>query len=368
MRRLLLPLLLTSFLCVPTAPAQPKEKEEKRVEMNDATKKATAKALEWLKSKQNADGSFSDGQYAHNTAITSYAMLAFMSQGHMPNQGQYGPEVAKAARFLVASQGADGYLVGARGGNMYCHAMATLALAELYGQTNDDALKEPVKKATTLIIGSQNADPQFPQDNGGWRYGPTKLGRADVSVTIMQVMALRAAKSAGMHVPDSVKDKALAYIKSCYIPKVGAFGYMTDRKEPGFARTAAGLCVLFLSGEYGDKEGKFAAAKDPASVEKRAKNQEIIDKSVGYLKTSFNTHTHFYYGHYYASHAMHQVGGEEWERWYGRLVEYFVTSGSQSADGSWSATKQREVGPVYQTSVAIIVLSVPSHYLPIFQR
>ncbi len=314
--------------------------QEKRVEMDEATKKATARALDWLKDKQNADGSFSDGAYAHNTAITAYVMLAFMSQGHLPNQGQYGPEVAKAGRFLVASQREiDGYLVGARGGNMYCHAMATLALAELYGQTGDDTLKPVVKKAADLIVRSQAA-------NGGWRYEPQPTG-ADISVTIMQVMALRASKNAGLHVPDTTIKKAIAYIKTCYNPNSGGFTYTPGGGSPGFARTAAGLCVLFLTGEYEAKE---------------------ISKGVDYLKRQFDSPTHFYYGHYYAAHAMHQVGGKDWEDWYGRLVRYFVTSNSQNADGSWSTTSRREVGPVYQTSIAVICLSVPAHYLPIFQR
>jgi squalene cyclase len=336
MRLLLVLSLLFANSIASSAIAQ--EKQEKRVEMDDATKKATAKALEWLASRQNTDGSFSEGAYAHNTAITAYAMLAFMSQGHLPNQGQYGPEVGKAARFLVAAQReSDGYLVGARGGNMYCHAMATLALAELYGQTGDDALKVPVKKATDLIVRSQSF-------NGGWRYEPQPTG-ADISVTIMQVMALRAAKNAGMHVPDTTLKKAIAYIKSCYRADQGGFTYMPGPSAPGFARTAAGLCVLFLSGEYEAKE---------------------IPKGVEYLKRNFNTFSHFYYGHYYAAHAMHQVGGKDWEDWYGRLTGYFLPK--QSADGSWSTTNHREVGPVYQTSIAVIVLSVPAHYLPIFQR
>ncbi len=46
----------------------------------------------------------------------------------------------------MASQRSDGYLVGVRGGKMYCHAMATLALAELSGQTGDDDIKAVVKK------------------------------------------------------------------------------------------------------------------------------------------------------------------------------------------------------------------------------
>src|SRR5438105_11428406 len=103
MRRFFLPCVLMSLVFVPALRGQEKDKE-KRVEMDEATKKATARALEWLKDRQNSDGSFSDGAYTHNTAITAYAMLAFMSQGHLPNQGQYGPEVAKAARFLVGTQ------------------------------------------------------------------------------------------------------------------------------------------------------------------------------------------------------------------------------------------------------------------------
>src|SRR5688572_3417743 len=73
------------------------------VKIDEATKKATARGLAYLATKQNEDGSFSDGPYSHSTAITSFAMLAFMSQGHLPNQGLYGPEVAKAARFLMAT-------------------------------------------------------------------------------------------------------------------------------------------------------------------------------------------------------------------------------------------------------------------------
>jgi squalene cyclase len=305
--------------------------------IDEPTKKAIGKALAWLAAKQNSDGSFTEGSYAHNTAITSFAVLAFMAQGHLPNQGLYGPEVAKAARFLMASQQKNGYLVGSRGGNMYCHGMASLALAELYGQTQDEELREVVKKAVGLIVGCQN-----PQ--GGWRYEPAPTG-ADISVTIMQVMALRAAKNAGLHVPDTTMKKAIAYIKSCYNPKVGGFSYQPGGGGPGFARTAAGMCVLFLTGEYKAKE---------------------IPKAVDFLKSRFDEQQHFYYGHYYAAHAMHQVGGKDWDDWYARLVKHFVPQ--QNADGSWTRTNRNEVGPVYQTSIAVICLSVPAHYLPIFQH
>ena len=70
---------------------------------------------------------------------------------------------------------------------MYCHGMATLALAKLWGMTGDEEVKQVLKKAVDLIVKTQNHE-------GGWRYEPSPTG-ADISVTIMQVMALRGAKN-----------------------------------------------------------------------------------------------------------------------------------------------------------------------------
>ena len=308
------------------------------VQMDEPTKKATAKALEWLAAKQNTDGSWSESRYPHNTAITSFALLAFMSQGQLPNQGQYGPEVAKGSRYLLSSARADGYLVGSRGGNMYCHGMATLTLAELWGMTRDEEIRPVLKKAVELIIRCQSRE-------GGWRYNPDPSG-ADISVTIMQVMALRAAKNSGLHVPDETLKKAIGYIMRCYNPRLGGFAYMPGQ-QPGFARTAAGTCVLQLTGEYKAKE---------------------IPQAIKYLKDNFHTTQYFWYGHYYAAHSMHQVGGKDWEEWYARIRALILPR--QGADGSWYAREfDREgVGPIYQTSIAVIILSVPAGYLPIFQR
>ena len=158
----------------------------------------------------------------------------------------------------MAAQREDGYLVGASGGNMYCHGMATLALSQLYGMTGDDEVKPVLKKAVDLIVRCQSQE-------GGWRYNPEPTG-ADISVTIMQVMALRAAKNSGMHVPDATLKKAIEYINTCYDPPSGGFTYMPGSRQPGFARTAAGVCVLQLTGAYDAKE---------------------IPKAIEYLKRNF---------------------------------------------------------------------------------
>ncbi len=334
---ILLALIAASVFTVPASASDKKDKTDPdEVKMNEQARRATAKALEWLASKQNSDGSWSEGRYPHNTAITSFALLAFLSQGHLPNQGLYGPEVAKGCRFLIASARPDGYLAGSRGGNMYCHAMATLALAELWGMSGDKDIKPVLTKAVDLIVGCQNHE-------GGWRYEPRPTG-ADISVTIMQVMALRAAKNSGLHVKDETMRRALGYIKRCYNHRQGGFAYMPGQ-QPGFARTAAGVCVLQLTGEY--------------------KAAEIPD-AITYIKQHAQDRYHFWYGHYYAAHAMHQVGGKEWRDWYEQICHTFLPL--QSADGSWTARQRHEVGPVYQTAIAVIILSVPMNYMPIFQR
>jgi prenyltransferase beta subunit len=329
------------LLAVPAAAgsAFTQEGAKAGVQMDDGAKKAAAKALEWLASQQNSDGSWGDGRYPHNTAVTAFAILSYLSQGHLPGQGLYGPEVAKGGRFLIASQRSDGYLVGSRGGNMYCHGMATLALAELWGMTGNDEVKPCLEKAVDLIVRCQTRE-------GGWRYEPQPTGH-DISVTIMQVMALRAAKNSGLHVPDTTLKQAIAYINRCHDARSGGFTYQPGSREPGFARTAAGVCVLHLTGQYDAKE---------------------IAKAIEFLEKNTEEKKHFWYGHYYASHAMHQVGGKQWADWYKKMRDRLLAK--QQPNGAWTSGlgSDEGVGPQYQTAIAVIILSVPANYLPIFQQ
>ncbi len=332
--RLLTVVLVLSVTAAPT-------RADEKPKIDDDVKRSTLKAYEYLASRQNNDGSWGDNNYPNSTAITGFALLAFMSQGNLPTEGKYAKEVAKGVRFLLAAQRDDGYLVGARGGKMYDHGMATLALSQVWGMTGDEDVKAALKKATNLIIKCQCKDNSI--NHGGWRYDPVPNG-ADISVTIMQVMALRGAKDSGIHVPDETMKRALSYINSCYDERTGGYCYM-PRQVPGFARTAAGICVLKLVGKY----------------------EEKIDRSVEFLKLSMqNPREHFWYGHYYACHAFHQVGGKDWEDYYKLIRTRFLEM--QSPDGSWSRRDPQSAGPVYQTAIAVIALSVPANYLPIFQR
>ncbi len=304
------------------------------VKMDDDTKKAVEKALKYLAEKQEADGSWG------NTAITGFTLLAFMSNGHMPNQGDHGKVVAKGVRNLCSTAREDGYLVGARGGNMYCHGMAALALTQAYGMTGDEDVKKITKRAIELIIKTQN-------NEGGWRYDPSPTG-ADISVTIMQVMALRGAKDAGIHVPDKVMTDAIKYVNRCYDKRTGGYKYQPYSAGAGYARTAAGVCVLQLCGQY---------------------DAEEIKQAVDYMEKIGDDRAHYWYGHYYACHAMNQVGGEPWEKYYKRMRDKLLAPGYQKATGEWYDPRlEAAYGASYQTSIAVLILSVPTHYLPIYQK
>ncbi len=309
----------------------PLARGDEKVKIDPETKKSIDKALVWLKDHQDRDGKWG------NTAITSFALLAFMANGHVPNKGLYAPEVAKAVRHLLAESREDGYLAGRGGGNMYCHGMSTLALTQVYGMTGDEEVKKVLKKAVSLIVKSQNSE-------GGWRYDPSPTG-ADISVTIMQVMALRGAKDSGLHVPDETIKNALKYIDKCHDSRTGGYKYMPYSSGAGYARTAAGVCVLQLGGDYEAKQ---------------------IDAAVKYMEREENDRQHYWYGHYYAAHAFHQLGGKQWEDYYSRMKDTLLTR--QRASGEWLERMEQHNGASYQTAIAVLILSVPSNFLPIYQR
>src|SRR5205807_5885968 len=118
-------------------------------------------------------------------------------------------------------------------GPMYGHGFATLFLGEVYGMTGDDEVKEKLQKAVRLIQKTQNRE-------GGWRYQPVPYD-ADISVTICEIMALRAARDAGIKVDKQVIDDAVKYVRRCQNPD-GGFSYVAGQGSgSGFARSAAGV-------------------------------------------------------------------------------------------------------------------------------
>jgi len=303
---------------------------------------AVERGLEYLARVQTADGSFgSTGGYSSHAGITGLAGLAFLSNGSVPGRGKYCKNVERCLDFILAHTGRSGFIAGGAvsHGPMYGHGFATLFLAEVYGQSPRADVREKLTRAVNLIVGTQN-------DEGGWRYQPVKFD-ADLSVTICQIMALRAARNNGIKVPKGTIDKAIDYVKKSQNSD-GGFSYMLNSRGSGWARTAAGLCSLFNCGIYGGAEidrGLAYLMRYKPSPQGRQQNE-------GY----------YFYGNYYAAQAMFIAGGDHWRAWWPAISTDLLDK--QKKDGSWDG----EAGKEYATAMACIILQIPNRYLPILQR
>jgi hypothetical protein len=340
-----------------------------------ACQQAIDAGLAFLAQNQHADGSFGTGGYQGNVAITSLGALAMMSSGHQPGRGKYGKVVQDALEFVLHQEKPNihpGYLYhdqfGRQGGHgpMYGHGFGTLFLAEVYGMVHNKELRErlhdTLKRAVDLIINTQNRQ-------GGWRYLPEKKD-ADISVTICQIMALRAARNAGFYVPKETADKCVEYVKSCqnlvknltHAEDRGSFNYMAQVRGPNpiaFARTAAGVVALYSAGVY-----KGEAVEEGLKYLLRWKRGQ--ENGVRAYNMPFRgPDIHYFYGHYYAVQAMWTAGGAYWTEWFPFVREELLThSQRRAADGSW----HDNICSHYATAMACIVLQVPNNYLPILQK
>ena len=299
---------------------------------------ATDRALSYLASKQRPDGG-----WHNNHAVNAVALLAFLGRGHVPGRGPYRDVLDRGKKYLLATTQPSGYVSFS---SMYEHGLATLALAEMYGMDPDSVLEEKLRKAADLIIKCQSP-------SGGWRYSPNP-GDQDLSVTVMQIVALRAANNAEVPVPARTIEKAIAYVRSCAHP-AGGFGYQGPAQSP--QTTAAGILSLQLLGKYDDPS---------------------IPKSLDYLaqipiQWGTGGPQYFYYFHYYAIQAQYQAGGKHWNEWHPRIRKLLLER--QNQDGSWdvpggTAENEGSVGPnkIYWTAMASLVLDIYMHFLPAYQR
>ena len=322
-------------------------------EITPAQQHAVEKGLAWLADHQAADGSFGVGQQGAGAAITALAGLAFMEAGNLPGRGKYAENVSRCQSFILDSCQESGLIAAPQAQSpMYGHGFATLFLAEVYGMTGDDNIKEKLQKAVALIERTQSTQPG---NDGGWRYQPVPTD-ADISVTICQVMALRAARDSGIKVEKDVVDKAIKYVRACQNAD-GGFSYMASMGGGGgsaFPRSAAGVAALYYAGVF---EGtdlqrglKYVKEFTPGH----------IAGAVGPNGQPMDVQGFYFYGHYYAVQAMFLAGGDYWNNWYPAIRNELIAR--QSPLGNWSGDFTDD----YATSMALIILQMPNRYLPVY--
>jgi hypothetical protein len=286
-----------------------------------------------------------------DTGITGLALLAFLGHGHTYEKGDYTTNVERGLKWLIAQQGADGSLTGRAGINdaIYCHAIATFALAEAYAMRTDDAtgswLRGPVERAIEYTLSHRTPD-------GSWRYDPKTEQSGDMSIFGWQLMALKSAELGGVAIPEDVRQKLVQFLMQRSSGTHRGLASYRLREQPTPAMTAEALFCKQILGMSRD---------NPASQE-----------AVNYIGRSppHISRLNYYYW-YYGTLAMYQYGGQPWEEWNAALRDLLVQEQRKAGPlaGSWDP---RDVwgpygGRVYSTAMATLCLEVYYRYLPLYR-
>ena len=302
---------------------------------------AIRNGLSLLIRRQRQDGTFQSKDYGRWIGVVSLAGLALLSRGVRSGSGEAGMALRRAGKYVLSQVQASGFL-SARGetshGPMYDHGFGTLFLAELYGTDRALDIRPKLGQAIELIQRTQNSE-------GGWRYNPAPE-EADLSVTVCQMMALRAARNAGIGVPKETVDRAVDYVRRCQNAD-GGYMYRITGGESRFPLTAAAVVALYNAGIYEGPE--IEAAMNFLSSNKAANSSQD--------RNSF-----YFYAHYYSAQAFWHQGGEVWQDWYRSLKKGLL--GMHNAQGGWFDYNSVEYG----TAMACLILNMPRTVLPIFQR
>lgn len=295
--------------------------------------------LKFLVDNQKEDGSWKGNTYSNFPGTVSLCLLALLAYGEDPNHGPYAKNITSAINYLLSCQDENGYIGMGKSQvatNMYNHGFTTLALAEAYGMVDNPKIGPALQKAVDLILTSQKQNPL-----NAWRYNPGSKN-ADTSVAGCMIVALFAARNAGIVVPDQALEKALKYMDSCRSKTNGAYGY-TSAGNAKVTLTAVGLLCQSLA---------------------KNKDTEEYKLSLKYLKDNINYRdsTYPYYFLYYMSQALFQADEKLWNTWNKKNMRYLKTQ--QGSDGSISGKKEKP----YSTAASMLSLALNYRFLPIYEK
>ncbi len=338
---------------------------------------AVDRGLAYLASVQEEDGRF-PSEDAAQPAVTSFAVMAFLSRGHMPDEGKYGAQISRAIDFVLSTQRRRGYFsllpVTPPVGHLspaqtvnYNHSIAGLMLGEVYGMTRGERSTKIEAAITNALIYHrevQTRQKEKPSDIGGFRYGYPEGPNAssDMSVTGWALMFLRSARNAEFNVPKQYFDEGLDFVERCYekdpaLHDKGVFRYRPLESDPTanpqitLANTASSMLTLILGGRH-------THAGIPAGAAWFRSRDYPRPWQDGY----------YYLSSYYSSQATAQVGGDTWNQIFPQIARNLLQE--QTPEGGWpiAGGAERNYGAAYSTSLAILALTPAYQLLPIYQR
>jgi len=328
---------------------------------NPRCEAAVAAALKWLAANQEPDGRWNARKHgggretmeagrdrlgaggSADTAVTGLALLAFTASGNTHRDGPHQPAVRGGLQYLLRCQGQDGNLAGQAETFefMYCHGMATLAVAELFGMTGDEDLREPLTRAVAYTLAVQ--DPI----GGGWRYRFREPG--DTSQFGWQIMALKSAQVAGIRIPEQAWHRAALFLDTVSAGNYrGLAAYRPGEPVTRPMTAEALVCRVFLG-----------LAPDTPTA--REAGDSLLAEIPG------EGYPNLYYW-YYGTLGMFQLRGAYWDRWTKALQQTLLTTQRTAGPlaGSWDPNTRWDSygGRVYSTALSALCLESFYRFLP----
>jgi hypothetical protein len=333
---------------------------------SEATERAVREGLAWLAAAQSPNGHWDADRYGAGVersidgrdrqgagsrsdhGVTGLALLAFLGAGNTPQAGLYADEVKRGIDFLVDRQAENGSLAGDAEffAALYCHGMATIAVAETLALTGDPMLRAPLARAVAYTLSMQSPA------TGGWRYAAGDAG--DTSQLGWQVMALHSSRLAGVAPPGHVAARAWAFLDRVSSGAAGGLAAYRPGERPSVAMTSeACLCRMLL----GMDAAHPAAREAMAMLAQSPPDASHPDA----------------YTWYYATLASFHVGGEQWDLWNRQMQGAVLSLQRQEAgplQGSWDPDPVwgGHGGRVYSTAMSVMTLEVYYRYLPMHTR
>ena len=324
---------------------------------------AVSASLEWLKGKQNADGSWGRNS---KCAFTGLALLCYLGRCETPESPFYGDNVTKGIMFLIETQkkNKNKLFSQAEKGNapVYEHGIATYALGEMYtlarlGSKSLPGMREAFEQGVKIIIENQ-------QDSGSWVYDQEtgfyagKQSREDLSVAGWQFQALKAAKNTGLKIDGlhSAIAKMTKYLETKQT-KDGGFG-VANRDAHYNQWSLSGVGILGLQTMA---KGKTGPIKKGIAFLRDFITAEPLD---------WNKNCNLYCWYYYTQ-AFFQQGGDDWKFYNQQFLPQILAA--QQADGSfkngrpnWPAGGAPD--EIYRQCLCTLQLEVYYRYLKVGDR
>ncbi len=350
-----------------------------------STEAAIHLGLEFLARHQKPDGSWalagfdpghpmSKRQLNSDTAATGLVLLAFQGGGYNHREYRYAGQLKQAIDWLIEHQSADGglYLESDKRSDeacrMYSHGIATLALTEAYGMTQDPALKGPAQKAIDYLAKTQHST------KGGWRYfASVKKQSTDTSVSGWMMMAIQSAQLADLQVDEGMKQRLTQWLDIAADPNnqstfrynpyaVNSQGVSRVRGlKPSPSMTSVGLLMRIYSGW--DRN-------DPRLLEG---TNYLLMQQLPNMTTRKTRDTYYWY---YATQVLKHVGGEQWNQWNSTLRPMLINTQERKGDqaGSWHPYEPvpdrwgTYGGRLYVTTMNLLSLEVRHRLLPLYRK